>query len=26
VLRIDADGVTVILDEALLYEQFGIRS
>jgi hypothetical protein len=25
VLRIDADGVTVILDEAMLREQFGIR-
>ena len=25
VLRVDADGVTVILDEALLREQFGIR-
>lgn len=26
VLRVDADGATVILDEALLREQFGIRS
>jgi hypothetical protein len=26
VLRVDADGVTVILDEALLREQFGVRS
>lgn len=26
VLRIDADGATVILDETLLGEQFGIRS
>ena len=25
VLRVDADGATVILDEALLREQFGIR-
>ena len=25
VLRIDADGSTVVLDEALLLEQFGIR-
>ena len=25
VLRVDADGATVILDEALLLEQFGIR-
>ena len=25
VLRVDADGVTVILDEGLLHEQFGIR-
>ena len=26
VLRVDADGATVILDEALLREQFGIRA
>ena len=26
VLRVDADGSTVVLDEALLGEQFGIRS
>jgi hypothetical protein len=26
VLRVDADGVTVILDEGLLHEQFGIRA
>jgi len=25
VLRVDADGATVILDEVLLREQFGIR-
>jgi hypothetical protein len=26
VLRVDADGATVLLDEALLREQFGIRA
>jgi len=26
VLRIDADGATVILDEPLLREQFGVRA
>ena len=26
VLRVDADGSTVVLDEALLREQFGVRA